>query len=158
MKNLLDFQITNHCQKYNKFINLVQVVNQELYFFFNLCGYAFYELTFVTSAEQMQKLNQKYRNKNYVTDVISICLWDDNDHPSVLIGEIFIHLPQIKKQAKKYHVPWQCEFIRMLIHSILHLFDFHHEESQWIDDYVESVQMKLTKKIFQKFTKRRKYE
>jgi len=59
---------------------------------------------------KIKALNKKYRKSNKVTDVLAF------DY-----GEIFICLPQAKKQAKKLgHSPRE-ELAILLIHGILHL-------------------------------------
>lgn len=59
---------------------------------------------------RMRKLNKKYRGKNRVTDVLAF------DY-----GEIFICLPQAKKQAKRLGHSLEQELATLLIHGILHL-------------------------------------
>ena len=98
----------------------------------------------------MRALNCKYRNEKKATDVISICLWDNTDIITPLLGQIFICLKQIKIQAKQYSYDWKYEFTRMLIHSVLHLLDFHHEENIYVDTYSKLVETTLANQIFEK--------
>lgn len=60
--------------------------------------------------KKIKDLNKKYRKKNEVTDVLAF------DY-----GEIFICLPQAKKQAKKIGHSLKKELAILLIHGILHL-------------------------------------
>jgi probable rRNA maturation factor len=59
---------------------------------------------------RMRKLNKKYRKINRVTDVLAF------DY-----GEIFICLPQARKQAKQLGNILKKELAILLIHGILHL-------------------------------------
>ena len=59
---------------------------------------------------KIKNLNKKYRRKNSVTDVLAF------DY-----GEIFICLPQAKRQAKKLSHSLKNELATLLIHGILHL-------------------------------------
>lgn len=59
---------------------------------------------------KIKELNKKYRKKNKVTDVLAF------DY-----GEIFICLPQAKRQAKKLNHSLKKELSILLIHAILHL-------------------------------------
>lgn len=63
---------------------------------------------------RMRKLNKKYRGKNRVTDVLAF------DY-----GEVFICLPQAKKQAKRLGHSFEQELATLLIHGILHLAGYN---------------------------------
>ncbi len=66
----------------------------------------------------MKNLNSRHRGIRKTTDVLSF--------PSEEGGDIFICLPQIKRQAKLFSVPWSEEADRMLAHGLLHLFGYNH--------------------------------
>ena len=69
------------------------------------------EISLVIVGEtRIKALNKKYRNRNKVTDVLAF------DY-----GEIFICLPQAKRQAKKLGHSIKQELGILLIHGILHL-------------------------------------
>lgn len=76
---------------------------------------------------RIKALNKKYRGKNKVTDVLSF------DY-----GEIFICVPQAKKQAKKIGHSIKKELGILLIHGILHLVGY--------DDKTEKAKDKMFKK------------
>lgn len=69
--------------------------------------------------KKIQELNKKYRGKNRVTDVLSF----------EGLNEIFICLPQAKRQAKAQKIPLNCELTRLLVHGIVHLKGYDHEKS-----------------------------
>jgi probable rRNA maturation factor len=77
---------------------------------------------------KIKELNKRYRKKNKVTDVLAF------DY-----GEIFICIPQAKKQAKKAGHSFKKELAFLLIHGILHLAGYH-------DDKVKQ------KEVWQKIT------
>ncbi len=69
------------------------------------------EISLVIVGEtRIKALNKKYRKRNKVTDVLAF------DY-----GEIFICLPQAKKQANKLGHSLEKELAILLIHGILHL-------------------------------------
>lgn len=74
-------------------------------------------------AHEIKELNKIYRHKNKVTDVLSFNLDDAR-----ILGEVVICLSQAKKQAveKKHHL--QKELKLLLVHGILHLLGFDHEQ------------------------------
>ncbi len=85
---------------------------------------------------QMRRLNREYRGKDKVTDVLSFAMQEGEDWNSQLKeqdkdwGDIFICVPQIKRQAKEYGVTYTEELIRMTVHGVLHLLGFDHEKEE----------------------------
>ena len=64
----------------------------------------------IVGDKKIKSLNKKYLKRNQVTDVLAF------DY-----GEIFICLPQAKRQAKKMGNILKKELAILLIHGILHL-------------------------------------
>lgn len=78
--------------------------------------------------KKIKSLNNKYRGKNKVTDVLSFSM-DDGRENFILesdLGDIFVCIPQIKRQAKNFEVPFLHELCRMIIHGMLHLSGYDH--------------------------------
>ena len=71
----------------------------------------------------MKKLNRKYRRKAKTTDVLSFSLNEGG-----LLGEVYISIPQAKKQAKEYNCSLDRELVRLAEHGILHLLGYTHKE------------------------------
>ena len=42
------------------------------------------------------------------------------------LGDIIICIPQVRRQAKEYKVSFQEEFLRIVIHGVLHLVGHDH--------------------------------
>lgn len=70
---------------------------------------------------RIKELNKKYRKKNQVTDVLAF----DYGPPFGGQGEIFICLPQAKKQAKRLGNIFKKELSILLIHGLLHLAGYN---------------------------------
>jgi len=83
---------------------------------------------------KIKELNKKYRKKNQVTDVLAF------DY-----GEIFICLPQAKRQANKLSHSLKKELGTLLIHGILHLAGYDDKTKK---DY--NKMMRAQEKIWQK--------
>ena len=84
------------------------------------------------SAEKMREMNARFRGKKKVTDVLSFAVQEGEPVPKAGArewGDIFICLPQIKKQAKERGITYQNELRRMGAHGILHLWGFDHQTS-----------------------------
>lgn len=77
---------------------------------------------------RIRRLNRVYRHKDYVTDVLSFPDTEGVAFPGMSGsgGDIFISVPQIRRQAHKYGVSYKEELVRMMVHGILHLFGYDH--------------------------------
>ncbi len=110
-----------------KFLNaVIRGFSQE----WKLKGRFNFSLAFI-DAKNIKKLNQDYRGKNRVTDVLSFAE-DKNDFiemPSAekYLGEILICASQAEKQAKQFNQSLKKEIARLLIHGLAHLVGYEHE-------------------------------
>ncbi len=73
------------------------------------------------SDKKIKELNQKYRKKNCVTDVLSFTLGDNAD-------EIVISYNQAKRQAKDQKHSTRNEITFLIVHGLLHVHGFDHEK------------------------------
>jgi probable rRNA maturation factor len=80
------------------------------------------------SAKQIKKLNKEYRNKDEVTDILSFNIDGKN-----ILGEIYICPEYIIKNTDKEDQ--QEQFLRILIHGILHLQGYDHQKKFRKVDY-----------------------
>ncbi len=72
--------------------------------------------------EFLRNLKKKYFNQDVYTDAISFNL-EDSEAP--IEGEIYISLPRIIANAKKYRNSLNNEFKRIVIHGLLHLVGYN---------------------------------
>ncbi len=92
-----------------------------------------FDLT-LTCDEHITSLNQEFRDKDSPTNVLSFRLSNfsykdkisENVNQEIYLGEIFISLETIQKEALEYHKSFHDRFIHILIHGILHLFGYDH--------------------------------
>ncbi len=80
----------------------------------------------VVGDRAMCALNRQYRNKDKVTDVLSFAWQEDKKIKGSMLGQIYICYSQIVRQAKEYKVSVRQEFVRMLVHGMLHLVGYDH--------------------------------
>lgn len=78
----------------------------------------------------IQNLNKEYRNIDKTTDVLSFHYYDDFSELSNedIAGEIILSESKIISQAKEYGLWEEKEFYKLLIHSILHILWYDHEQ------------------------------
>lgn len=77
-------------------------------------------VVFVNSV-RIKELNKKYRKKNKPTDILSF--EGDRD----CLGEMAICLSEVKRNAKQIKLNFKKELALVLIHGILHLLGYDHE-------------------------------
>ena len=71
--------------------------------------------------EYLLSINKTYLNHNYYTDIITF----NYNNKNVLSGDIFISVDTVKLNAKEFAVTESDEFLRVIIHGILHLLGFN---------------------------------
>lgn len=87
-----------------------------------------FSVTFVTD-EEIQELNREYRDIDSPTDILTFRLSDgDDDFPQYddELGDIFISLESMKRNAESFGVENSDELRRLLLHGILHLRGMDH--------------------------------
>jgi rRNA maturation RNase YbeY len=85
-------------------------------------------LALVGDAE-MQRLNAKYRQMNYPTDVLSFAADENLPVKTRLLGDVIISVEKAAQQAKERRRTLDEEMITLLIHGIVHLLGYDHERS-----------------------------
>ena len=111
------------------------------------------------SEEEIKELNQRTRNIDKITDVLSypnfnlkpfetIDLFNKNNYlgKHVFLGDMAICLVRAGEQAKEYGQTLEKEVIKLVIHSTLHLMGFDHIQDE---DY--AVMNQEEEKIASKF-------
>ncbi|MCL4128811.1 UNVERIFIED_CONTAM: hypothetical protein GTU68_063675 [Idotea baltica] len=77
----------------------------------------------------IKKLNKEFRGKDKATDVLSFPMNDGFDCAiTVSLGDIVISLDTAKVQAKELELAYEERFFQLLIHGLLHLFSYDHED------------------------------
>ena len=77
----------------------------------------------ITDFRRIMKLNMEYFGRNRPTDVLAFDL-AERSRARYLEGEIYVCLPQVRKQAMEEGVPLEEEFARICLHGLLHLLGY----------------------------------
>ncbi len=91
-------------------------------------GSAEMSLSVITDAV-MRKLNRTHRGKDATTDVLSFSYKDTPQpvQPKVVnLGDVFVSLAQVRRQAKRIDRSVEQEFALMVVHGVLHLMGYDH--------------------------------
>ena len=89
---------------------------------------AIFSIIFVED-EEIHEMNKNYRNVDRVTDVISFALEDNEDivYDNIrVLGDIYICIPQMKRQAIEYGHSEKRELSFLAVHGLLHLLGYDH--------------------------------
>lgn len=98
-----------------------------------------YEVSLVvTDSETVRQLNRDYRGVDEHTDVLAFHMLSQKRADDFFalppdgitrLGEVIISYPQAVEQAKEQGHSIERELTLLVIHGILHLLDYDHEES-----------------------------
>ncbi len=83
----------------------------------------------LVNLEGIQKINHSYRHLDYPTDVISFENEDETEEDGY-IGDIFICVDKVKEQAEAYGHSLLREFAFLLVHGLLHLSGYDHQDEE----------------------------
>jgi probable rRNA maturation factor len=78
---------------------------------------------------EIQKLNAKFRKKDYPTDVLSFPAADKTAPGMLLLGDVVISVERAKEQANERGRTLDEEMVTLLIHGVVHLLGYDHERS-----------------------------
>jgi probable rRNA maturation factor len=97
----------------------------------------------ITSQERVQQLNQDYLGRDEPTDVLAFAMLPPEgeigvDFPPFIIppdgvrhlGEVIIAYPQATVQAREHHHSVEKEIAILIIHGVLHLLGYEHDEPE----------------------------
>ena len=109
-----------------------------------------YEVSLVfTDSETVQKLNRDYRGVDEPTDVLAFYMLPQKEADSSFalppdgvtrLGEVIISYPQAAEQAREQGHSVDKELTLLIIHGILHLLGYDHEQPE------EEVKMRAREK------------
>ena len=121
-----------------KFIHkIVKELKKELEF--NLTGI----IINIISSEEIVRINKKYLNHNYSTDIIT---FNYSESEKLLDGEIFISVDDASVNAKKYKVNLKQEITRLVIHGFLHLLGYDDQSQK-----NKTVMKKLENQLYNRY-------
>lgn len=91
--------------------------------------------------KQIHKLNKQYRGMDKPTNVLSFELGDD-----VLLGDIFISLDTVKREAADAHISVEEHVAHMVVHGMLHLQGYDHIKDKEAK-VMEAKEIKILQKL-----------
>jgi probable rRNA maturation factor len=76
--------------------------------------------------EHIQRLNNRFADNNYPTDVLAFPMSEDEEEV-LLLGDVVICPEIAQRNAKSYGAPLTDELDVLVVHGILHLLGYDHE-------------------------------
>ncbi len=129
----------------NKILNIVSTATKME----NLGDKNIYVSITAVTNEEIKALNNEYRGINKDTDVLSFPVFEKedliNNFVEMELGDIFLCLNIIKKQAIEYETGLERELLYMITHGICHLLGYDH-----IDDSDKLIMRKKEEEILNK--------
>ena len=83
----------------------------------------------IVDAEEAQALNQEYRDKGYVPNVLTFEYGEighDESGRGVLGGDVVICAPVVEREAREQGKPLKAHYAHMTVHGVLHLQGYDH--------------------------------
>ena len=103
---------------------------------------------------QIEKLNRKYLNRTGPTNVIAFSMREGEfSHLSPqLLGDVVISTDTAAKEAQNSGMSMEQRFTELLVHGILHLFGYDHENSEQNARKMEKKSQELLKLILRRLS------
>ncbi len=73
---------------------------------------------------EMRRVNRRHHHQDRVTDVLSFFYPQTPTEKN--IGELYVCIAQINRQAKRYKTNFLAEYVRVVVHGLLHLQGYDH--------------------------------
>ncbi len=84
----------------------------------------------VVDEAEILDLNQRYRNRESTTNVLSFPFDRLNGIEENYVGDVIICYPVAKTEASRQMVEFAWHFSHLLAHGILHLFGYDHKHDE----------------------------
>ena len=103
------------------------------------------------SDDEIRRLNAEYRDKDEATDVLTFRLKDDDTFPdfglSNELGDVFIRLDAVARNAAEFSVPFEEELTRVMLHGLMHLMGYDHQSNDFKSEQMLIKQEEILRKL-----------
>ncbi len=127
--------------KQNKeYENIIKKVIKRCFKIENLENSRLYISVTLTNSNNIQKINNTYRNIDKATDVLSFPIFEKEELEKKIkeqdfkyediLGDIVISIEQVERQASEYGHSFERELAYMIVHGFYHLMGYDHIQEQ----------------------------
>jgi probable rRNA maturation factor len=81
--------------------------------------------------DEMQRLNREYLSRDRPTNVLAFAMreGEDQHRNPALLGDVVVSTETAQREALQREVPLEEEMALLLVHGILHLLGYDHEDN-----------------------------
>lgn len=109
--------------------------------------------------DEMQELNYEYRGIDNPTDILTFAINDGDEFPIIIdeeegmddieeeMGDVFISLESMARNAAEFGVSEQEELKRLFVHGLLHLRGMDHETNDFSSEPMLIEQERIMKEL-----------
>lgn len=98
----------------------------------------------------IRELNKTYRNKDNPTNVLSFPQYEpkeiNEDLPFIPLGDIILAHETIKREAQEQEKDFEDHFLHLIVHGLLHLIGYDHEEDDEAE-IMENLEIRILEKL-----------
>ena len=102
------------------------------------------------SDERLLEVNKQYLNHDYYTDIVTF----DYTASKKVSGDLFISADRIQENAINNCITTDYEFLRVIIHGVLHLAGFQDKTPKLKVQMTQQEDISLSSELIQKITKK----
>lgn len=112
---------------------------------------------------KIRTLNKQYRQKDYVTDVLSFPIYDNlrpdkrpkgKNLSQMDLGDLVICKEKALSQAREFEITYEQEVVHLAVHGFLHLIGFDHEISVKEEKIMEAHENELVGQVYKVLKKK----
>lgn len=100
----------------------------------------------MVSTQEIQTLNDTYRNKNQPTNVLSFPSDLPEEVGEAILGDVVICLDVVRIEAKQQNKTFADHLMHMAVHGTLHLLGYDHIQPKEAET-MEALEVKILKKM-----------
>lgn len=108
----------------------------------------------IVGTEEGLELNQSFRHKNYPTNVLSFPYEPSEFELEFLdaeelghLGDLVLCLPVVEREAAEQNKPLQHHWAHLIVHGLLHLQGFDHEDSEVEAEIMEAREIAILNQL-----------
>lgn len=94
----------------------------------------------------VQNLNKTYRGKDKPTNVLSFPQDPEGDSRMTNLGDVVLAYETVKKEADSQKKPFENHVTHLLVHGILHLLAYDHEDDAEAEE-MESLEIRVLESL-----------
>lgn len=87
----------------------------------------------VVDEDESRELNRAFRNRDNSTNVLSFPAGIELPDNKKILGDIVVCAPVVRQEAQQQGKTMDAHFAHMVVHGMLHLYGYDHEQSSDAD-------------------------